>query len=1578
MALRARPRRRYSGIVLLCGALTASCAMGSDLFDRNDSHDIANLEFREAAFELYQQRYFSSLLQFHQAINLPGAVAGKSDSKAFLADYLYQQKDLADIRQLLVGGRLADAPLSKDETDVILADLYLAVGLPKPAEKLLLGVKGKRTAAPKHSWLATGRFLYQRGYLEEAQQALAHLRDIPSGELQAQRDSLSALVQLAGGHDDEAIAILQSGTGQGEQLALDRYNLGLALLNKGDTKGGLATLDEINNTTHSASNYLYKSKLLSEIDKQENLSKGRADTQQRLQTSYTAFLKDIAGINLGQVFLQHRQTDLATTALQDIGDDTPYANYPLLDKGWIDFLMGDSRKALESWLPLGKREISDAAVQEGMLVTAVAHYRLRDYPQAMNDFRRAADDYENELARLQAARAPLNDGSYIKAIMAANTGNKEYDTGWRPQTLPASAVTSYLLPALSSHRFVEGLKNYRDLLLTQDILATTGSDIDASLSLLAKQRALNAGKQNVAVPGKQIDPNALLAKVKSIQSDLTKAEVNHDILAFATAKQVQLLKDLVNADTLLERLKDYIVDNDTLHGKYRMLRGLMIWDLTEQYPTRLQEVKQQVQDLESTLDKFASSTVNLTSSTEQRNNLLLKQEDNYKALRDKQSAMLATTGTLLTQQRKYLESLLVRELRDGEARLNDYLVQARLGIALTTDQLASAAPNKDYTAVIAAYQDFLDHSGDSPYRRDVMFREASLKMQQADNRDAAPATAKQDRGDALYGQATALLKQALKNYPDSPDNDRVLYNLGKAYDHLGDTTAMLDTLDRLAKNYPDSDYIDETQFRRGELLFSVGLPDQAAAAYNAIVAKGPDSPFYDKALYKLGWSLFKQAQYDAAVDTFIPLLERRWSKATTSGNTADPQLTRGEEEMINDILRGTSLSLAQLKGVDTLKNYFIRHGARPYEYRLYETLAQLYLEQQRIEDAVKVYRTFVAQHPNTPLAPQFDSKALTAYEKGGFIDLLQKAKADYIDRYQPAADYWKNNPLAKRDATLDKVRDYLQELTNYAHAKAQQTKNEADYRQAENWYRLFLQSFPKDPLAAKMHFLFAEILYEDRQFAEASQEYAKVAYEYKDARNGAEAAYANVLAHEKLAATLSGADRQAADQRALLALQRFTDAYPDDHRTPVALIKIAQQWFDQHEQAKADAAAQRLLDVKPQAEAALRRDAWTILAHGQFDRRQFSEAEHSYQQVLALMPKGDDKRHDIEENLAAAVYKQGESARTAGDLHAAVHNFMRIRDLAPGASIVATAQYDAAAALLALEDWQKAIPLLESFRADYPGNPLQKDIAPKLAVAYQKVGEWRKAAGELETIAARGEGEDLQRDAVWQSAELYMRAGQPREAQRMYLEYVKRFPTPIAEAVDARQHLAEFYAQQKDTKQQHYWLRQIIDTDKQGGTEHTHLLAGRAALVLADARYQDYIDIKLTHPLKKSLKRKKQVMEEALAAYRAASDYGIADITTAATYRAAQIYSNLGKALLNSERPKGLSALELEQYDVLLEEQAYPFEEQAIALHEANAHRTAEHIYDDWVKQSFAALTKLLPGRYAKTEKGEAYVDAIY
>jgi hypothetical protein len=97
-----------------------------------------------------------------------------------------------------------------------------------------------------------------------------------------------------------------------------------------------------------------------------------------------------------------------------------------------------------------------------------------------------------------------------------------------------------------------------------------------------------------------------------------------------------------------------------------------------------------------------------------------------------------------------------------------------------------------------------------------------------------------------------------------------------------------------------------------------------------------------------------------------------------------------------------------------------------------------------------------------------------------------------------------------------------------------------------------------------------------------------------------------------------------------------------------------------------------------------------------------------------------------------------------------------------------------------------------------------------------------------------------------------------------------------------------------------------------------------------------------------------------------------------ATFRIAELYQLLSADLMGSERPAGLSEEELEQYDILLEEQAFPFEEQAIELFEVNAARAAAGVYDDWIAASFAQLAILMPARYAKFEKAESYVANLY
>ncbi len=126
----------------------------------------------------------------------------------------------------------------------------------------------------------------------------------------------------------------------------------------------------------------------------------------------------------------------------------------------------------------------------------------------------------------------------------------------------------------------------------------------------------------------------------------------------------------------------------------------------------------------------------------------------------------------------------------------------------------------------------------------------------------------------------------------------------------------------------------------------------------------------------------------------------------------------------------------------------------------------------------------------------------------------------------------------------------------------------------------------------------------------------------------------------------------------------------------------------------------------------------------------------------------------------------------------------------------------------------------------------------------------------------------------------------------------------------------------------YYWLRELVKGAADNGgqrSDRAHFLAAKAAFLLAEPRYQDFRRIRLVAPLKKSLKKKKQRMELALEAYGRTAEYGVAEFTTASTYRIAELYHRLSQDLLASERPKNLSTAELEQHEVLLEEQVYPF-----------------------------------------------------
>ena len=885
----------------------------------------------------------------------------------------------------------------------------------------------------------------------------------------------------------------------------------------------------------------------------------------------------------------------------------------------------------------------------------------------------------------------------------------------------------------------------------------------------------------------------------------------------------------------------------------------------------------------------------------------------------------------------------------------------------------------DEAKAIAAYRKFLDIAPAAPQRSEAMRRIGDLEMDSADAQSVSGA-ASAANGAPDYKAAITRYQDYLKTYPKDPNNDRVLYQMARAYEQSGDLESAQKTLDRLVKDYPATRYTSEAQFRRGELLFTVKDYAGAEKAFATVLAAPEASPFQDRSLYMLGWSQYKQGRLDDGLKSFLGVLDLKVAgRAGEAGLDSIPNLTRADHELVEDTFRVVSISLANLQGVESVPTFLTTPARKSYEFRIYEQLGELYIKQERPKDAADAFNAFARRNPLHAQAPVMQARVIEIYEKTGFTNQGIEARKEFVARYGRQSEFRRVNPEGWEKAQPI-VKTRLAELARHYHATAQKTKQSADSQEAVRWYRESLASFPNDPTAPQSNFLLAELLFDDGRFAEAVVEYEKTAYGYPKHAKSAEAGYGALLGIAAQIKKAPAAEQPPLQQASVASALRFAQNFPSDTRIGLVLTDAAEKLYALKEPDQAAALAQRVVELKPPAADAQRRVAWTVLAYSAFDKHTFDVAEKAYAEALKLTPEKDPGRADLVERQAAAIYKQAEQARASGKTREAAATFARVGATAPGSSVRANAQYDSAAALISVKDWDGAIKTLEDFRQRFPNHALQPEVSKKLAVAYLEKGSWSSAAGEFERLAASNKDPKIARDALWQAAELYEKANAKPAAARVYERYVTQFPQPLENAVEARYRLARFAHDGGNATREATLMREIYQADLGAGaarTDRTRYLGATAALAMAEPVAESYRSVQLVEPLQRQLKLKKAKMEEALKAYSVAAEYGVADVTTAATYRIALVYRDFGKALMASERPKKLSKAELEQYNVLLEEQAFPFEEKSTELHELNAKRAASGVYDKWVKSSFDALRELRPVRYGKTEVSEGVVDAI-
>lgn len=826
-------------------------------------------------------------------------------------------------------------------------------------------------------------------------------------------------------------------------------------------------------------------------------------------------------------------------------------------------------------------------------------------------------------------------------------------------------------------------------------------------------------------------------------------------------------------------------------------------------------------------------------------------------------------------------------------------------------------------------------------------------------------------------EAIGAFEGLLKDYADLIVVADVRYRLARAQTIARRHNDAQNTLQKFESDHPGDNRLPEAALRIGDLQFAVGDYAAAGAAYSRAIAHGERlgrHELRDRADFMLGWTHFRLAQFRDAIPHFLALIDR---KEQPGGTAPDPTLER-------ENFRAIALTFSYLDGEHEIGRYFAAPERRKYLPDVYAGVAALHLERDRISDAARDHAALIAETPFHPRAAELLAGVVDGARRNGLARLALERMEEFVERYGHTGAFYQQAAPDPRRALDDKLKPYLVELSALYHADAQQStadpaRADASRRKALSYYDAFIDhpahgGAPTSDLARQL-FLRGEARTEASQYSDAIADYERAAYAIGEHAFAAEAGYAALVTRQKLLERISeGGERQAPLRALVRESERFAQHFSGDPRVAAVLLKAADDALLLNDPSTAAGLSEKLL-ARPRTTLEARRRAHVALGHARFDLGHYAGAEAAYAAALSGgRPDAGDA--NLRERLALSIYRQAESLRAAGQAEASA-SFLRAAAANPGGDTAAHAEIDAATLLLTSARWDAATTVLETFTGKRPQHPLIGKARLGLALAYENTGRLRQAADLLEALASEPRTDAaLSAATLRRTGDLRLRDGDRNGARRAYVALIARSDVSPLSAAEIRHQLADLAGDDGDASTRRRYLEEILASrpPKAGeeGDGALRALIANAALRLGDLQAGEFAALPLRVPFEKSLPNKRRLLESALARYQDAVGQGLIDPTTEATFKSADLFQGLARAILDADVPAGLQALEREQYRLLLEEQSQPFEDKAVELHQINLQRMAGGLpggqFNDWIRRSLRALQSLNPGRFERPE----------
>lgn len=609
---------------LLGFGLAASLAAGPSL-----GNDLKDLHFGEALFHAYQGHYFDALQRL--------------DTE--LGQYHGLDEPQYDSLHYHIGAA---------EFDV--GDFELNYRMHHRAGRAIRAVlEGNVDAAVRNeAAFRLARIHFQKDQPGDALQALQRIQgDVPR-EIEDEVEFLRANVYMALGRYGDAVEVL-AGLQRSESLTgFAEYNLGIALLQDGQTQRAIEQLDRA----------------------------GQVDARD----GGSVAIRDKANLVLGTLLFESADYQRAEQSLDRVRLDGPFSNQALLRAGWAEVSAGNVERALVPWNMLAAREVTDAAVQEALLAAPFAYSKLNVHGRAALMYGHALETYTNELDRVDASIDSIRKGSFLEALVREEI---RQDKDWviRLRTLPESPETYYLMALLASHDFHTALQNYLDLEDLRVRLVSWQTSFDAFEDIIGlREQNYEPLLPDVDAQFRELDSQIRLRVAqrehldKRLQGMLTAPRPDH----LATADERVVLERLGQIEARLADTDD--PRQQELRERIARVRGTLTWRLRTEYHERFTLAHQHLQELDTVITAMTQSYESLVRTRQAATHSYVGYDVPITRLRKRVAEALAKVDRLMARQGHMLETVAIKELQARRERLGEYQAQARFAVADSYDR----------------------------------------------------------------------------------------------------------------------------------------------------------------------------------------------------------------------------------------------------------------------------------------------------------------------------------------------------------------------------------------------------------------------------------------------------------------------------------------------------------------------------------------------------------------------------------------------------------------------------------------------------------------------------------------------------------------------------------------------------------------------------------------------------------------------------------------------------------------------------------------------------------------------------